>query len=343
MSVGTRVQTVSARLALPLAVYWRRGGRDPAALLRPLGLDEAQLRPLDCRIALDRWCALHAACSEKSADRAFGLAALAELEPDAFPIELYLVSSQRTMRDGLRFVQPYIGSVADGLGFELVMAGERSRAWFHVDGRPLGPPLFAEYLLAMLWAFVRRVAPGSPPPSAVRFTHRWPRHGAALAAFFAAPVRFGEPQVGFDFELPNLDVAIPSADPELGRVLASSASSVLTATTAELRLRDRARHWLREHLVGDEPIAARLARAMRVSERSLRRKLRDEGTSLRDLVDDARRERAVGLLEAGRWSLKRVALEVGFSSASAFGRAFRKWTGRPPADFARALDATRRA
>jgi AraC-like DNA-binding protein len=324
-------------LALPLAVHWRRRGGDSAALLGPLGLDEAQLRPLDGRIALERWCALHAACTDKSGDRAFGLAALAELERDAFPIELHLVSSQRTLRDGLRFVEPYVRAVADGLGFELWASGAQSRAWFRVDERPLGPPPFAEYFLAMLWTFVQRVAPGSPPATAVRFAHRWPRHGAALADFFAAPVRLGEAQVGFDFALPNLDVAIPSADPELGRVLASSAATILAATAAELRVRDRAPHWLREHLVGNEPIAARLARAMRVSERSLRRKLREEGTSLRDLVEEARRERAIGLLEAGRWSLERVALEVGFSRASAFGRAFRKWTGRPPTDFARSL------
>jgi AraC-like DNA-binding protein len=279
--------------------------------------------------------ALHTACTEKSGDLAFALEAVTRIERDAFPIELHLVSSQRTVRDGLRFVEPYMQSVVDGLAVDLVLRADRSHAYFNLDGRPLGPPLFAEYLLAMLWAFVRAIAPGSQPPTAVRFAHRWARHGSALADFFAAPVRFGEAQVGFDFHLPNLDVLIPTADPELGRVLASSAATLFAANAVTLRLRDRARHWLTDHLVGEQPIGARLAAAMRLSERSMRRKLRDEGTSLRDLVDEVRRERAITLLEAGRWSLSRVAVEVGFSDASAFGRAFRKWTGMPPADFRR--------
>jgi AraC-like DNA-binding protein len=171
----------------------------------------------------------------------------------------------------------------------------------------------------------------------VRLAHRWARHGAALADFFSARVRFGEAQVGFDFQLPNLDVHIPSADPDLGRVLASSAATILAAQADELRLGDRVRPWLTHHLVGEQPIATRLAAAMHMSARSLRRKLAEEGTSLRDLMDEVRHERAIALLEAGRWNLERVALEVGFASASAFGRAFRKWTGRSPTDFMRAL------
>jgi AraC-like DNA-binding protein len=333
MSAASRVPTVSARLALPLVAHWRRRHGDAAALLRPLDLDETELRLLDARLALDRWSALHAACTQQSGDPGFGLAAVAQLERGAFPLELQLVSSQPTLHAGLRFVQPYSRASVDGLVVELVPRGERSLAIFHVDGQPLGPPAFAEYYLAMLWAFTRSVAPTSRPPTAVRFSHRWARHGAALADFFAAPVRWGEAQVAFELDLLNLDVAIPGADPELGQVLASSAATMLAANAATLRLRDRARHWLAEHLVGERPLAARLAAAMHVSERTLRRKLSDEGTSLRDLVDDARRERALALLEAGRWSLERVAVELGFSSASAFGRAFRKWMGRSPADF----------
>jgi AraC-like DNA-binding protein len=336
MSAVSRVPTVSARLALPLVAHWRRRHGDAAALLRALDLDEHELRLFDGRVALDRWSALHAACTQKSGNPAFGLEAVAQLERGAFPLELQLVSSQPTLHAGLLFVQPYAHASVDGLEVALIAGGrERSQAVFTVGGQPLGPPPFAEYYLAMLWAFTRAVAPLSRPPTAVRFHHRWARHGAALAELFGAPVRFGETQVGFELDLLNLDVAVPGADPELGRVLASSAATMLAASAAPtLRLRDRARHWLAEHLVGEGPLAARLAAAMHVSERTLRRRLSDEGTSLRDLADDARRERALALLETGRWSLERVALELGFSSASAFGRAFRKWTGRPPADFA---------
>src|SRR5213076_1986171 len=97
------VPTVSARLALPLVAEWRRRGRDPVALLDPLGLDEDALHFIDGRIALHVWSSLHASCVDESDDVAFPLEGLARIERDAFPIGLHLVSSQRTVADGLRF------------------------------------------------------------------------------------------------------------------------------------------------------------------------------------------------------------------------------------------------
>ena len=148
-------------------------------------------------------------------------------------------------------------------------------------------------------------------------------------------MRFGDRDVGFVFQVPSLEIPIPSADPELGAVLAESAAGWLASAATALRLRDRARHWLGANLAGDAALTARLADAMHLSERSLRRKLQDEGTSLRERVEDVRRDRAIALLEAGRRTLDDIAVELGFSSANAFGRAFRGWTGLPPSEYVR--------
>jgi hypothetical protein len=145
MSATSRVPTVSARLAWPLVAYWRRRRGDPAALLRPLGLDETELRLLDARLALDRWSALHEACTRSSGEPAFALDAVAQLERGAFPLELQLVSSQPTLYAGLRFVQPYARASVDGLEVELLPRGDRSQANFHVDGQHLVKKPFAEY------------------------------------------------------------------------------------------------------------------------------------------------------------------------------------------------------
>lgn len=330
-----RVPTVSARLALPLLTEWKRRGGDPSALLERLGLEEAQLRALRGRLALDAWSDLHAACSEESGDAAFAVRAVERLERSAFPLELHLVGSQATVREGLDLVRPYASAVIDGLDIAFAHGPGGSHARFRLGGEPLGPPKFAEYLLAMLWAFVRAVAPSSPPPTAVQFTHRWPRHGEATRTTFAAPVSFGCRDVGFAFRVDDLEAPIPLADPELGAMLAAKATEWLASAPTELRLRDRARHWLGANLAGDAALASRLAEAMHLSERSLRRKLREEGTSLRGLVEDVRRDRAIALLEAGELGLDAIAVELGFSSANAFGRAFRAWTGVPPSEFAR--------
>ena len=76
-----------------------------------------------------------------------------------------------------------------------------------------------------------------------------------------------------------------------------------------------------------------LAEALRMTERTLRRKLRAEGTGPRELLDEVRHERALALLEEGQRSLDEIAYVLGFSGAGAFRRAFRRWTGVAPTEY----------
>ncbi len=72
-----------------------------------------------------------------------------------------------------------------------------------------------------------------------------------------------------------------------------------------------------------------------ISERTFQRRLMESGTTYYGLVDQARLERARGYLMDPRIKLIDVALELGFSEAASFTRAFRRWTGSPPSAFRR--------
>jgi AraC-like DNA-binding protein len=131
----------------------------------------------------------------------------------------------------------------------------------------------------------------------------------------------------------RIDTPIAGADPHLGQLLAQKADERARSLVATARVRDRARHYLARHLEGHEPSVQELADALRVTERTLRRKLRAEGTSPRELLDEVRHERALALLEEGQRTLDEIAYVLGFSGASAFRRAFRRWTGVAPTEY----------
>ena len=76
-----------------------------------------------------------------------------------------------------------------------------------------------------------------------------------------------------------------------------------------------------------------VARALTVSDRTLSRRLADEGTSFRGILDDVRREFACALLQDRSLSVGDIAFFLQYSEPAAFHRAFRRWTGQAPGDF----------
>lgn len=326
---------MSGRLALPLLSALRARGLDAAALLTRLGIDEDDLRKLHGRLTLEAFMDLHAACIAETGDRAFPLHAASHLDRDAFPVAFYMMGSQATLRDGYRFVRPYRAMIVDRIEFNLTEHGAVSHIDFELDGKPLAPPAFAEYLLALVLALGRLLTPSAPPPSEVIFAHRFPRHAEESGEFFGAPVRFGGDGVRYVFPRPRFDIPIAGADPHLGQLLAESAESWVIEHPMNERLRDRVRRWLaHQKLERGEPASSEIASALHMSDRTLRRRLSSEATSVRQLLDEVRNERAIELLEAGKETLDEIAYHLGFSGANAFRRAFKRWTGESPAAYA---------
>jgi AraC-like DNA-binding protein len=85
------------------------------------------------------------------------------------------------------------------------------------------------------------------------------------------------------------------------------------------------------------PTLAEVARQLHLSERTLRRRLRDSAVSYQALLDSVRKNRAVELLANTPLSIEQVAVEVGFSDAHNFRRAFKRWTKSSPSDLRASL------
>ena len=95
----------------------------------------------------------------------------------------------------------------------------------------------------------------------------------------------------------------------------------------------RVRRLMVEHLGGTPLTPSTAARALTVSGRTLSRRLADEGTSFRGILDDVRREFASALLQDRSLSVGDVAFFLQYPGPAAFHRAFRRWTGQAPGDF----------
>jgi AraC-like DNA-binding protein len=95
----------------------------------------------------------------------------------------------------------------------------------------------------------------------------------------------------------------------------------------------RVRQLIAKDLATTAPSAIGAARKLHMSRRTLHRSLQAEGTTFTDLVDGLRRELAVRYLNEPAVAIAEVAFLLGFSEASAFHRAFKRWQGTTPAAY----------
>jgi AraC-like DNA-binding protein len=88
--------------------------------------------------------------------------------------------------------------------------------------------------------------------------------------------------------------------------------------------------------LGRQPSLAAVAGRLKISERTLRRRLAQQGVSFRGLYDELRAQLAVRYLRETSMNSDDVALAIGFRDPANFRHAFRRWTGRSPGAFRRA-------
>lgn len=125
---------------------------------------------------------------------------------------------------------------------------------------------------------------------------------------------------------------IESGNPLIAEICERQFKMMLDARGSETSIADRVRSLI-QGCSDDIPTLAEVAERFCVSERTLRQHLADEGTSFRDLVNEARIERAKTYLVDSRLSAKEVAYRLGYSQPQSFSRAFSKLVGITPESF----------
>jgi AraC-like DNA-binding protein len=110
--------------------------------------------------------------------------------------------------------------------------------------------------------------------------------------------------------------------------LPPSTAQVLHA--AQPSMLDDVRHAIAEALCDGAPTIRVVAKRLGTSVRTLQRRLGAEGGVFTTLVEDVRRDVAMRYLADGKANLTDIAFLTGYSELSAFGRAFRRWTGSTP-------------
>ena len=166
-------------------------------------------------------------------------------------------------------------------------------------------------------------------PTEVRIARRRPADIRPYRRFFRAPLHFDAPQNAIVFPARWLNQRLPEVDPELDRLLRNQIDA-LAAQQGDT-FPEQVQRVLRTGLLTGHAGADQVASLFSMHRRTLTRRLEAFDTSFKDLVDEGRFEIAQRLLQMTSMHVSQVAEALDYADASAFTRAFRRWSGTTPA------------
>jgi AraC-like DNA-binding protein len=319
----------------PLIELAREAGADVELVLAGAGLSEARLLDENPRIPFEQTLALIQRLGAFVNDAALGLRLAERFELRDFDVLGYLMSSCQNALAAVQAFASHSRLICDSLHCSVNVRDKRVCVAIALSGgRPLLPEV-ADAFTATLHRVCCELAGATLAPVRVELPRPRPPRSEAYRRFFNAAVRFEKERCLLVYPERALVASRAAGDARLSAILARQAALSLSELPVLGGLVERVRADIRAQLVhcdiALEVTAARLA----MGERTLRRHLHRAGCSYRMLCDEVRREHALRLTRDGRLNVTAIAQSVGFADASAFARAFKRWTGMAPREYVR--------
>jgi AraC-like DNA-binding protein len=202
-----------------------------------------------------------------------------------------------------------------------------------VDNRanPNSFPELTESGFARMVCSTRRLVGEAKFLKAVRVTHAPPVYRAEYDRIFRVPVTFGSDRNGLQIDGSLVShLKFPSQSKYVTGVLEDHAEKLLRSLDDSQSLRGRVENLLVATLHTGDVTVDVVASELGLSRQTLFRRLNAEGVTFRQVLDQLRHKLALHYLISDKATVQRTARLVGFSDATAFSRAFKRWTGSRP-------------
>lgn len=331
--------TIPPNILRYLAVVAAEDGIDFRPLLEQVGLDEDLMRLAALRVSYRQGAAVIRRVLELTGDQRLGLRVGAAQHLTAWGLLGFALMACDTLEHAITTGVKY----QNLSGAMLVWSAAQEEDSFVLRADlpdPALDPAVAAFLIqeafASVIALIRLTVGPEFTPAHVEFAFPTPSHPEAFGQLFGCAVRFGAAGNRFVLDPARARIAMPGRDPIAYASTLELLDEQLSARRGQQELLEVLEISIAQSLPA-VPTFAEQARRHSASERTLRRRLADCGTTYEAVVDGVRRERVEQLLRRPEATLRDIAHRAGFSDERALRRAVRRWHGTSPLELRRSL------
>jgi AraC-like DNA-binding protein len=314
-------------------------GVSPGDSLAGVQLSEAQLRSPTVRVSIDQVIQSYSNAIRISRNPHFAFDLGLRFHVSTYGMYGFAILSSTNFRQTMAIAMKYHQLAAPLVDIEFTeQAGVAAWTMLPKSYPRIDAALYqfiVEHQTGVHLSLHRDVMGPSFSPQEIRFSFPRPRDERTDTAVFGCPVHYGDAEDKLLFDATWLN-----GIPKFGNdVTHSEIRGLCDNLLNELKLSAGLAGQVREIILArlEQPASFELAASkLKMSTRTLRRKLELEGTSFRELVDELRAQVAIRYVRDTDLTVEDVAFRLGFSDAAAFRHAFRRWTNGSPQGFRRA-------
>ncbi|RJG13772.1 AraC family transcriptional regulator [Pseudomonas cavernicola] len=338
-----RLGDLSVGFVHSLAEAVRTLEQDPAPLLDQYGLDAARLAEPRARLSIPRYMRLGHAAIQLTGDPSLGLLMGQLNRLSQVGLAGVTAAQAPTVREAARALIRFEPLYAYNYRGQSSLHEDAQGAWlrfYSINPYNAYNRFVVDSVLASWTCQLSSLAGQKLNVEKVEIEFPAPSYTERYAEVFGCPLEFGASVNQLRLNQANLALRNPEHCPSTWRHLLEICERELEQLTRTRSLRERISQLLGPLLHGREPDLEEVATRLQLPTWTLRRKLAEEGTQYRAILNDTRRDLAMAYIRDTELAFGEIAYLLGFASAEAFQRAFKRWSGQTPGEFRRAQRQT---
>jgi AraC-like DNA-binding protein len=302
-----------------------------APLLRRVGLTPELIADPEERLGVRSQIALLDEAAIALKDDCIGLTLARDFDPREIGLLYYVMASSQTLGDALKRVARYSKVTNEALvvryreGNSLIISLSYSGVPRHSDRHQIEFCMFAVLRLCRVLTGQNLV------PQHFSISHFRSGGTSEMTQFVGTKVEFGADRDEFTLNVDARELSLIHADPHLNDLLLKYCEAALANRRDDVsQLRTRVENAISQLLPHGKVLLEDVARSVGMSERTLGRKLAEEGLNFTEILQQLRRDLAVRYLDDRTLHVSQIAWLLGFNEVSAFTHTFKRWTGKTP-------------